>query len=239
MLNDFLNVDQTQILNVCLRAVLSLVTLFLVIKLIGKKQVSELSLFDYVISISIGNFAAEISMNLDYQTINGLIAVLIFGLVAWLVSYLSMKSVLLRRFFMGSPTIIIQNGKFVYRNLKKIKLDINDFLKTARIAGYFDVTKIKYAIMEANGSVSFLLNDGDNPLTVNDAGITPKKMGLQINVIIDGRIMKNNLASINHDEAWLLKQLKVFGIKDYDKVLLATVDSKTDKLSVYQKDDFK
>ena len=62
-----------------------------------------------------------------------------------------------RRLFMGSPTILMENGRFVYKNLKRVKMDINDFLETARIAGYFDVSKIKYALMEANGKISFML----------------------------------------------------------------------------------
>lgn len=121
MINEILNTNFNEVLDVSIRAITSLILLFFITKLIGKKQVSELSLFDYVISISIGNFAAEISMNLDYQIANGLVAVLIFGLVAAIVAYLTMKSIFLRRFFLGSPTIIIENGKFVYKNLKGLK----------------------------------------------------------------------------------------------------------------------
>ena len=235
MLNDILNTNFNEVLNVCQRALISLVLLFFITKLIGKKQVSELSLFDYVISISIGNFAAEISMNLDYQIANGLVAVLIFGIIAWIVAYLTMKSIFLRRFFMGSPTIIIQDGKFVYKNLKRLKMDINDFLETARIKGYFDISKVKYAIMEANGKVSFLLKEEENPVSIKDAKLTPKKEGLQANVIIDGKIMHKNLKVIKKDENWLLKQLKVIGKKRLDDILLATVDNVTDKLSIYEK----
>ncbi len=235
MINEILNTNFNEVLDVSIRAITSLILLFFITKLIGKKQVSELSLFDYVISISIGNFAAEISMNLDYQIANGLVAVLIFGLVAAIVAYLTMKSIFLRRFFLGSPTIIIENGKFVYKNLKRLKMDINDFLETARIAGYFDIGKIKYAIMEANGKVSFLLNEEENPVTIKDAKLTYKKEGLQANVIIDGKIMHKNLEVIKKDENWLLKQLKVIGKERLDDILLATVDNVTGKLSIYEK----
>ncbi len=237
MLGNILSINFSEVVNVSYRAVISLFLLFFITRLIGKKQISELNLFDYVISISIGNFAAEISMNLDYQIVNGLVAVLIFGLTAWLVSYFSMKSILLRRFITGRPTIIIYDGKFVYENLKKLKMDMNDFLEVARIAGYFDVSKIKYAIMEANGKVSFLLNENENPVSVKDAKLTPKIIGLQANVIIDGKIMHKNLAVIDKDEKWLLKQLKVIGINNYQDILLATVDSVTNKLNVYGKNE--
>lgn len=235
MIKDIINTNWHEIMLVSERAIISLVFLFFMTKLIGKKQVSELSLFDYVISISIGNFAAEMTTSTDTQVLNGLVGVLIFGFVAVLVSVLTMKSIILRRLFMGSPTILMENGRFVYKNLKRVKMDINDFLETARIAGYFDVSKIKYALMEANGKISFMLKEENNPVTIKDMNLKASKDGLVANVIIDGKIMKKNLSNINKDRAWLLKQLKVSGkiVKD---ILLATVDV-NEKLVIYEKRD--
>ena len=141
-----MNIDFAELGNVTLRALSSLVTLFLVTKMLGKKQVSQLSLFDYVIGISIGNFAAEMTINLESNEINGIIAVLIFGLVAYLISYGTIKSICLRRFFMGTPTIIIQNGKILEKNLRKVKFDINDMLEEVRSNGYFDLSQVEFAV---------------------------------------------------------------------------------------------
>ena len=139
MINDIINTNFYELLVVSKRAVFSLVTLFLVSKMIGKKQVSQLSLFDYVISISIGNFAAEMTMNLDSQVLDGFLSIVIFGFLAFLVSTITMKSIVLRRFFIGTPTLIMQDGKFILQNLKKVKFDRNDFLETAREKGYLDI----------------------------------------------------------------------------------------------------
>lgn len=234
MLHDILNTNWYEIGVVASRAIFSLITLFLITKMIGKKQVSELSLFDYVISISIGNFAAEMTMNLDSQVLNGFVSVVIFGFIASLVAILTMKSVVLRRFFMGTPTIIIQDGAFVLKNLKKIKFDMNDFLETARSAGYFDVSEIKYAIMEADGKVSFLPKEENMPVTNKDMNLKPSRKGLCANVIIDGKIMKENLKNINKDEAWLNKNLKVKGYEHIKDILLATVDV-NEKLVIFNK----
>ena len=136
---------------------------------------------------------------------------------------------------MGRPTILMENGRFVYKNLKRVKMDINDFLETARIAGYFDVSKIKYALMEANGKISFMLKEENNPVTIKDMNLKASKDGLVANVIIDGKIMKKNLSNINKDRAWLLKQLKVSG-KNVKDILLATVDV-NEKLVIYEKRD--
>ena len=135
------------LLHISLRALISLVTLFLVTKMIGKKQVSQLSLFDYVIGISIGNFAAEMTINLESHILHGTIAVLVFGLLAYFISIATMKSIKLRRFFAGVPTIIIKDGLLIEKGLKKVKFDVNDFLEQCREQGYFDISEIAYAIM--------------------------------------------------------------------------------------------
>lgn len=228
-----MNFEMNEFISVTIRALLSLVTLFLVTKMLGKKQVSQLSLFDYVIGISIGNFAAEMTINLESNEINGIWAVVLFGLCAYLVSYLTMKSILLRRFFMGTPTIIIQDGKIIKKNLKKVKFDINDMLEEVREAGYFDLSQVQYAVMEGNGDLSILPYPEYRPLTPNDMKIKVGKEGLCSNVIIDGKVMPNNLKNINKDEKWLNHELKLKGYTDIAKILLATVDV-NGKLVVYE-----
>lgn len=227
----FLNTDWIQVLDTIIRGLLSLVALFLVTKLLGKKQVSQLSLFDYVIGISIGNFAAEMTINVESQYMNGIVAVLIFGFVAYLVSIWTMKSIKVRRFFMGVPTLIIQNGKLMQENLKKVKFDINDLLEECRSNGYFDISEIEYAIMEANGTLSILPKGEYKPLTIQDMNLKAQKQGLCANIIIDGNIMYKNLEHVHKTEKWLLKELKVRG-KELKDVLLATMDV-NEKLVLY------
>lgn len=221
----------SELLDVVIRALLSLIALFFVTKLIGKKQVSQLSLFDYVIGISIGNFAAEMTINLESNEINGIVAVLVFGLIAYLVSILCMKSITLRRFFMGTPTIIIEHGKLIQDSFKKVRYDINDLLEECRIHGYYDISDIEYAIVEANGELSILPKN--RPVTVKDLNINVKTEGLCANVIIDGKIMYNNLGYINKTKKWLIKELKKNN-KDINDILLATVDI-NDNIIFYEK----
>lgn len=229
-----MNINYGELWDVTIRAILSLVTLFLITKLIGKKQVSELSLFDYVIGISIGNFAAEMTINLESQEANGILAVIIFGLVAYIVSKLTMKSIKLRRFFIGVPTMIIQDGKILYSSMKRMKLDINDLLEQCRMSGYFDISQIEYAILEAGGDLSILPKSDYRPVCPNDMKLKVKNDGLVANVVIDSKIMKDNLKYMNKDEEWLLKQLKIKGYKDLSNVLLVTLDN-NEKINIYEK----
>lgn len=229
-----MEINLSELWSVFLRAITSLVFLFLVTKIIGKKQVSELTLFDYVIGISIGNFAAEMTINLESNEINGLLAVLIFGLIAYAVSIITMKSMRLRRFFMGTPTIIIQNGKILIDGMKKTRLDMNDILEQCRTNGYFDISQIEYAIVEANGELSILPKSEYRPLNPNDMNLKVSKEGLCANVVIDSKVMVNNLSNMTKDEEWVRKQLKVQGYKTLDNILLATLDN-NEKIIVYEK----
>lgn len=201
MFADIFEVKWIELLDVFIRALLSLITLFLIAKMLGAKQVSQLSLFDYVIGISIGNFAAEMTINLESQYLNGILAVVVFGFVAYFVSFLTMKSIKLRRFFMGTPTIVIQKGKLLESNLKKLKLDVNDLLEECRCNGYFNIEEIEYAIMEVNGNISILPKGKYKPVVIQDLDLEVPKQGLCANVIIDGKPMSNNLKIALKDEA--------------------------------------
>ena len=223
-------------LSIIPRSIFSLVTLFLVTRIIGKKQVSELSLFDYVIGISIGNFTAEMTMNLDGQYLNGVMAIVVFGLASFFVSILSLKSITIRRIIFGVPTVIIQNGKLLEKPLRSLKIDVNDLLERCRSNGYFNLEEIEYAIMEANGKISILPKAEYKPATPQILNLKVSKEGLCANVVIDGKLMKNNIKNMKKDDEWVLHELKVKGYNNLDKILLATLDI-NDKITVYEKNN--
>ena len=217
------------------RSLVSLIVLFLVTKIIGKKQVSELSLFDYVIGISIGNFTAEMTLDLDGQYINGAIAMLTFGIFAFLVSKASLKSIWFRRLVIGVPTIIIDNGKILIKSMKKVNIDINDLLEEARNNGYFDIGEISYAIMEANGKISFLAKDQYSKPTKKEMDIKTQPDILTANIIIDSKLMYKNIKNTDKSLEWFKQQLKVKGHETYENILLATYSNNT--LTIYKRND--
>ena len=223
-----MKLDMMELLNVTFRAISSLVALFLVTKMLGKKQVSQLSLFDYVIGISIGNFAAEMTINLESNEIYGIWAVILFGLVAYVIGILTMKSMRIRRFFMSKPTILIDKGEIIYKNLKQVNMDINDMLEQVRSAGYFDLYEVESAVMEANGNLSILPKSEYKPVTLQDMNIKKENSGLCANIVIDGKIMKKNLINMNKDEKWLKKVLRVEGHSDLSKLLLTSLSDGDD-----------
>ena len=222
-------------LNTLIKGYISLIFLFFVIKLLGKKQISQLNIFDYVIGISLGNLAAEMTVNSDISIINGFLAMAIYGSCSLFVSYITNKSIIARRFISGVPVVLIENGKISKEQLKKVKLDVNDLLQDAREDGIFDISKVWYAIMEVSGKVTFLLKSENEPLTAKDAKIKVKENSLTANLIIDGNIMKENLKAFGKNEKWLMEKIKEQGFNNIENIFLLICNS-NGEITIYEKD---
>ena len=223
-----------EILMILGRTILILIILFILTKCMGKKQVSQMNIFDYLIGITIGSIAADISLDIEKNIIAGTISLIIYGLSGVLVTYLSLKSIRLRRLFLGVPTILIDNGKILKNSLRKEGIDINDLQEEARQSGYFDLSKINYAILETTGKISFLPYIKEEPVTKKDMKIKAINESLCANIIIDGIILENNLINMKKDESWLNKELKKNGYKDYKNIMLLTLDN-NEKIMIYPK----
>lgn len=222
------------ILNISYRSIIVLIALFFITKMLGKKQISQLNLFDYVVGITFGSIAADISLDLEKDLIAGLISLFIYGIFALGISYITRKSIILRRFFVGVPTVLVEKGKIIESGLKKVKIDINELLAEARIMGYFNLTEINYAIMETDGKISFLPFEWARPSNKKDLKIKYNDNSLVTNLIIDREILDNNLKAINKDREWLMHELKVNGYNSVNDILLVTLDNKN-KLTIYGK----
>jgi len=221
-------------LNICFRTILVLIILFFITKMMGKKQISELNFFDYVVGITIGSIAADISLDIEKNMIAGIAALFIYGFISYIISFVSIKSILARRFFIGVPTVLVEKGKIIESGLKKSKIDVNDLLMVARENGYFNLDEIDYALMEVNGNISFLPKEKEKPVTKKDIKIKCSNEGLTVNAIIDSKYMANNMKAINKDKEWLDHELKVNGYDNYDNILLATIDNNY-KVTIYEK----
>ena len=163
--------------------------------------------------------------------IAGIAALFIYGFISYIISFVSIKSILARRFFIGVPTVLVEKGKIIESGLKKSKIDVNDLLTEARENGYFNLDEIDYAFMEVNG---FLPKEKEKPVTKRDMKIKCSNEGLTVNAIIDSKYMANNMKAINKDKEWLDHELKVNGYDNYDNILLATIDNNY-KVTIYEK----
>lgn len=224
------------LIDVLVRSIVSIVVLFLIMELMGKKQLGQLNMFDYIIGITIGSLAASLSIDESINYVYGILSIIIYGASAALISFLTTKSIVLRRLFTSDPCVIMNGGKIYYKNLKKCRLDINDLLQMARQNGYFDLSQIKYCILEPSGMVSFLPKAKYIPVTPNDMKLKVSDNGLCSNLVIDGHLMEGNIKNIGKDTSWVIKRLENMGYKDIDELLLVICDNK-EQLTVYVKNN--
>lgn len=199
----------------------SVVVLFLLARLMGNKQISQLSLFDYIVGITIGSIAAEMATELE-TPLNSLWAMVIYGVLAFLISVGTSKSLRMRRVITGEPILLMSQGQIYRQNLRQARLDLTEFLTLCRVAGYFDLSTVKTAIMECNGALSFLPVSATRPAQPADFDLHPKQEMLYVNVVLDGELMRGNLTAAGYDEMWLRAQLKQRGYSSYRQILLAT-----------------
>ncbi len=218
-----------------LKALFSVSVLFVWSRIMGKKHISQLTFFDYVVGISIGSLSGTFAMDDSIGYIKGVTGLSVYALFTIILSYISLKSYSGRRILNGTPTILIQNGRIIESGLKSTKMNINDLIEECRLKNAFNIADIEFAVLETSGKLSVLLKSYNQPLTPKDMNIATEYKGLCINLIIDGRVLDDQLKTADRSEDWLSSQLQVQGIKSPSEVLLAFIDS-SNKLYVYKKE---
>lgn len=213
----------------------SYVSLFLLTKLMGSKQISQLDFFDYITAITIGSIAAEFATELEAPW-KPLLSMVIYTAATFLLGVILRKFPRTRKYLNGTSKIIISNGKINRENLKKANLDLNEFLVMCREQGYFDLSNIHTALFEYNGKLTILPNSLNRPATPEDFQLKPEQETLFAEIIMDGRIVEKNLQSIGFDLNWLSKQLKQHKINSPKEVFLSVCD-KNQNIYFYKKDN--
>jgi len=207
----------------CLTTLLSIAVLFLMTKLMGVRQVSQMTMFDYLVGITIGSIAAELATELE-TPVKPLTALVLYGLTSYAISALTDRSLRARSLITGKPLVLLRNGVLYRKNLKKARMDLNEFLTCCRIAGYFDLTQVYTAVLEHNGTVSFLPAEKDRPATPADLKLSPKQSRMQIPFVMDGYLLRGNVRQAGKEESWVLRELLRQGYRDEKSVLLALWD---------------
>lgn len=220
-----------EILKVVLTSILSALALFIIAKVMGHKQMAQLDFFDYITGITIGSIAAELATELESPW-KPLIAMVIYGGISVSLSIITNKSLRMRKFINGTPTIIMNNGKLYRKNMKKAKLDLSEFMVMCRQEGYFNLSDIQTAIFEYNGRLTILPASDKRPVTPKDMNLTPPKEEICTEVIMDGRILGENLKRLGLDTTWLDKQLKEQKYNSAKEIYLGVCDQ-NNKLSLF------
>lgn len=220
--------------RVVLTSLFSIAALFLITKLLGSRQMSQLSLFDYINGITIGSIAAELANSEGSEFWKWTITIATYGAITLLLSWATDHSIILRRFITGKSIPLYENGQLLEQNFRKAKLDLNEFLMQCRIKGYFDLSQLETVLFEPNGSLSILPASPYRPATPFDLDRAVTRESLDFNIILSGKVMHENLAAAGKDEAWLAQQLAQQGYSERD-IFLAIYDPVQDAVQFYRR----
>lgn len=209
-----------EVLKVILASLLSAAALFLIAKIIGHKQVAQLEFFDYITGITIGSIAAELATTLDDPWWKPTVSMLVFGAVTVGLSLVTRVLPRTRKFINGTPTIILNNGKLYRNNMKKAKLELSEFLLLCRQEGYFDLNDIQTAVFEYNGKLSVLPVSAKRPLSPEDLKLDPQPEHIGTEIIMDGKILNENLKRKGLNNEWLKKEIEGKGYKHAKEIFL-------------------
>lgn len=213
------------ILVVTIRSFIAFFALLILVRLMGKQQLAELTFFDYVVGITIGSIAATLSVAVNQNTLATLIGMAWWTILPIILACLSLRSVWIRKIVEGEAVIVIQNGKILERNLRKLRLSIDDLITLLRSQGVFDADDVEFALFETNGALSIQKKSQKRALTPSDLSIGTQYEGLPTNLIEDGILLNDALKSLNLSKAWLQHQLAKVDIKDMKQVSLAQLDT--------------
>ncbi|WP_079505582.1 YetF domain-containing protein [Mesobacillus jeotgali] len=214
------------ILITILRTLLGFAVLFLLTRVLGKKQLSQMTFFTYITGIALGNIAGDMVVHRDIKLIDGVTGLALWAFLTLTIEYIALKSPKARILLDGEPTIIIKQGKINEKAMKSNKLNMDDLTMLLRIKNVFSIKEVDYAILEPNGQISVLKKVEYENVINKDTGIplTPRKY-LPSELVVDGRIVKKNLIELSLSEDWLANELKKKGISRFEEVFYAELQS--------------
>lgn len=212
-------------LVVFVRGLIAFFTLLIFARLLGKQQVSELTLFEYILGITIGSTASTLTSDLSSAAWPHWVGVGIWTGLVLLVQWITLKSKKLFKYINGEPVIIILNGKIMDDSMRKMRYTLYDLLEQLRNMGIFDIGEVEFAILETNGKLSVLKKSQYQPLTPNDMNVPTDYKGISTELIFNGIIIDNHLKNLNLDRQWLFGELNKKGIQDASEVFFATLDT--------------
>jgi len=205
------------------RAVFAFVVLLILVRITGKQHYSQLTFFDFVAGISIGGMGALMAAGLNINIWGVFAALLTFVILLILNGYISLESRPLRKLLRGEPVVVVHNGKILEGNMALMRYSIDDLTTQMREKGFFNITDVEYAILETDGQLSVLAKSQNRPVTPKDLNMSTTYEGISSELIVDGKIIEQNLAQNKLSEKWLEDQLKLQGIYSIGEVTYASL----------------
>lgn len=209
---------------VFIRTLIIYFSLLVAMRLMGKRQLGEMELSEFIVAALIADLAAHPLQDIGIPMLNGLIPIFTLFCLEVIISGVTMKNIRLRGVLYGRPSIIISHGKIRQSEMRKNRFTLDELSQELRSQSILDINSIEYAILETNGQLNIVLKPTERPATAGQLGLTAEDTGYPIILINDGRVLENNLALAGHNREWLRQKLEVERISSPKHVYLMTVD---------------
>jgi len=217
------SVNLNEHLIIVFRSIVTYFVLLFFTRVMGRKQISQLTCFDYIVGITIGSITGEAAVNKNVEIVDIIISIAIWSVLTILISEITLKNVKLRLLIDSEPLLIIDKGKVIYKNMKKARYNMGDLLMQLRNKDVFYITDVEIAILEPDGKLSVLKKSEQTIVTVGDMNIKKSKAGMMVDIVLDGNIISSHLSLIQKDEKWVISQLKARNINNIKNVIFAGV----------------
>jgi uncharacterized membrane protein YcaP (DUF421 family) len=222
------------LINTILRGLAIYVLALFAARIMGRKLISQMTFFDFVVGVSMGSIVANAIVGQKFTVISAVTALITLSAMSIITSYMHIKSNRIRKLVDSEPVTVVQNGTIVEKNLKNIRMTVNELMMKLREKNAFNLADVEFAIMETDGELSVLPKSEKQPLTPSQMNIKTQSAGLTKDIIMDGNIMEENLRGAGFDRKWLDSQLKSQNIFDSSEVFYAGLDS-SNKLHISRK----
>lgn len=214
-----------EIIGAILRGIVAYTILLILARIIGRKLISRITFYDFMVGVTIGSIGARISLGSHESPFLASISAIIITILVVITDYLDIKNINFRKLVDGEPVILVSNGKLLDYNFKKVSITINKLMALLREKDIFNLDDVALAAIENDGELTVLPKPNKQPVTTGDLNIKTKYNGLMVDMIIDGKIMYSNLESTNYDEKWLRQQLKIHKISNVEDVFYAGLNA--------------
>ena len=208
-----------------LRTIFLYIIVLIVMRLMGKREIGQLQPFELAISIMIADLASTPMADPGIPIINGVIPILALLVMHLLISMVNIKSIKARSILCGKPSILIYRGRIDEKMLKKERFTVNELEERLRGNNIVNIGAVEYAILETSGQITVIEKPKKRIVTLEDLDIDAEYEGIPYDLVVDGKVMYENLKVLNKDYNWLKKQVAKFGIEP-EQALIVTIDGK-------------
>ncbi|MDS0526928.1 DUF421 domain-containing protein [Clostridium sp. SHJSY1] len=214
-----------EIIDIVLQTLIAFFAILLITRILGRQQVAQLTLYEYINGITFGSIAATVATDLGQASRGHIVGLFLFGILTFIMSYVCKNSRTFSKIIDGEPVLVVQDGHIFERNLSKFQYTVDDLNHLLRKKDIFNLQDVKYAILETTGEVSVLKVANKENIKVEDMNLQVAQEELVTDIIVTGKIIYDNLEKRGVSVNWLTSQLKMMGVKNIEDVYYATLDN--------------